>query len=82
MLTIGKRLYPQGGSLLVVVPKLWANAKRLRARDLVGIQVDEDLVITPARGEYRSRPRMSGSWTRVLDRLPSWVQRRYDLLRR
>ena len=45
MLSVKKRLHDQGGSLLVVLPKVWTQSKGLQANDLVEIQLDDNLTI-------------------------------------
>jgi len=55
MLTVRKRLHDQGGSLLVVLPKIWTDSRGLKPHDLVEIVLDENLVIVPLKiGENKS----------------------------
>ena len=54
MLTVKKALHDQGGSLLVVLPKVWTESKGLRAHDQVEIILDDNLTIKPIKTETGS----------------------------
>ena len=54
MLTVKKALHDQGGSLLVVLPKIWTESKGLRAHDQVEIILDDNLTIKPIKAEKGS----------------------------
>jgi len=54
MLTVKKALHDQGGSLLVVLPKIWTDSKGLRAHDQVEIVLSDDLTIKPIKAEKGS----------------------------
>lgn len=49
MLRVRKRLHDQGGSLLIVLPKIWTEAKGLKAHDLVEIRLNDELRIVPVK---------------------------------
>jgi len=48
-LSVRKRLHDQGGSLLVILPKIWADSKGLKPHDEVEIQVADNLTIVPLK---------------------------------
>jgi len=50
---IRKRLHSQGGSLTLVLPKIWTDARGLKPRDEVEIQVADNLTIVPIKGEEK-----------------------------
>lgn len=49
MLSVRKRLQDQGGSLLVVLPKIWTDSKGLKAHDAVELQLSDNLTIVPLK---------------------------------
>jgi antitoxin component of MazEF toxin-antitoxin module len=49
MLTVEKKLYDQGGSLIVILPKIWTEAKRLKPHDRVLLVLNDELKIRPAK---------------------------------
>ena len=49
MITVRKKLHRQGGSLMLVVPKLWADAKGLKANEEVQLQLNDELKMTPLK---------------------------------
>ena len=53
MLSVRKRLHDQGGSLLVILPKIWADSKGLKPHDEVEVQVADNLTIVPIKGEEK-----------------------------
>jgi antitoxin component of MazEF toxin-antitoxin module len=48
--TLRRRLHDQGGSLLITLPKIWTEAKGLKAGDDVLLQFDgfQGLLVVPA----------------------------------
>ncbi len=48
MFSVKKRLHGQGGSLLVIIPKIWAESKGLKAHDIVEMQLNDRLTIIPS----------------------------------
>jgi len=49
LITVRKRLHGQGGSLTVVLPKIWIDALGLKPRDEVEIQLADNLTIIPIK---------------------------------
>lgn len=49
LIIVRKKLHRQGGSLVLVVPKLWADAKGLKANEEVEIQLNDELTMTPLK---------------------------------
>jgi antitoxin component of MazEF toxin-antitoxin module len=49
MLSIRRKLHDQGGSLVLVLPKIWADSRGLRADDVVEIRLNENLTIVPLK---------------------------------
>jgi len=59
MIIVRKKLHRQGGSLLLVVPKLWADAKGLKAKSEVQLQLNDELTITPLKAGAKTHDRTS-----------------------
>jgi len=51
MLSVKKKLHDQGGSLLVVLPKIWTESKGLRPHDQVEIILNDNLTIKSIKAE-------------------------------
>lgn len=45
MLNVKKKLFPTGGSLAVLIPKLWLDSKGLQENDFVEMQLNDELTI-------------------------------------
>lgn len=57
MLSIRKRLQEQGGSLLVVLPKIWTDSKGLKRHDMVELRLNECLIIAAIKDEDEKQQR-------------------------
>jgi len=49
MFTVRKKLHDQGGSLFVLLPKIWTDAKGLKPHDMVEIVLNDSLTIMPLK---------------------------------
>jgi antitoxin component of MazEF toxin-antitoxin module len=45
MLSVWRKIHNVGGSLLIVLPKIWTDSKGLKPRDTVEIQLNDNLTI-------------------------------------
>ena len=51
MLSVQRRIHDIGGSLLVVLPKIWTESKGLKPHDQVEIILNDELTIKPLKAE-------------------------------
>jgi antitoxin component of MazEF toxin-antitoxin module len=49
MLSIKRKLHGQGGSLVLVIPRIYAIAKGLKPDDVVEVQLNDFLTIKPVK---------------------------------
>jgi len=49
MISVKKKLLHQGGSLLILLPKIWTDAKGLKPHDEVEIILDDNMTIMPLK---------------------------------
>lgn len=49
MLIVKRRVHDQGGSLVLVLPKVWTESNGLGPDDLVEIRLNDKLTITPVK---------------------------------
>ena len=53
MLGVRRKILQVGGSLVLVLPKVWTDAKGLKPHDLVEILLSDDLTIKPIKAGDR-----------------------------
>lgn len=51
MIVVQRKLHRQGGSLMLVVPKLWADSQGLKADDIVQVRLNGELIMKPVKTE-------------------------------
>jgi antitoxin component of MazEF toxin-antitoxin module len=54
MLSVRRKIHRIGGSLAVIIPPAWIESKHLKACDLLEIQLNDSLTITPIKEKEKA----------------------------
>ena len=54
MVSLKKKLQPMGGSVAVILPKIWTESKGLGPHDTVELQLGDVLIIRPVKVDNES----------------------------
>jgi len=60
MLSIKRKILSVGGSLVIVLPKVWIESRGLKAHDIVEMELGDKLLVTPLGADSEGQKEETG----------------------